>query len=55
MKFYEFCQKEDKDKDKKMIILCIGINVLFRIGQTSPRAFFSSLGTTLKYSFLIYL
>ena len=44
-------KEKDEDKDKKKIILCMGINVLFRIDQTSPRAFFSSLGITLKYPY----
>ena len=44
-------KKKGRGQRQEEIILCVGINVLFRIDQTSPRAFFSSLGITLKYPY----
>lgn len=49
LNFYQFCQNEDKDRQEDDFI-----NVLFRIDLTSPRAFFPSLGTTLKYPFSLF-
>ena len=52
VKISQVLSKEDKNNYTK-IILCVGLSVIFRIDQTSPRIF-SSSGITLKCLFLSF-